>query len=84
MKAGSILPVATPRGSTEETMAGPVELLVYPGADGVLEYYEDAGDGYGYENGEYTVTRAEWNDAAGELTLPEGAGDKFTVTVVGK
>ena len=84
VKAGSILPVAEPRGSAAGTLAGPVELLVYPGADGVLDYYEDAGDGYGYEQGEYTVTRVEWNDAAGVLTLPEGSEDKFTVTVVGK
>ena len=29
--------------------------------------YEDAGDGYGYESGEYTVTRIGWNEAKGTL-----------------
>ena len=43
-------------------------VIVCPGADGTFSLYEDAGDGYGYENGEYTLTRFEWSDGKKELT----------------
>ena len=36
--------------------------------------YEDAGDGYGYENGEYAVISLHWDDKAGSLTIDERAG----------
>ena len=46
--------------------------MVWPGADARFELYEDAGDGYGYEKGEYTVRQLLWDDAARRLTGAEG------------
>ncbi len=39
-----------------------VEYVVYPGADADFEYYEDAGEGYAYEQGEYSFTHLHWDD----------------------
>ena len=56
VREGSILPVEEYHGSTVEKAGRNIELLVYAGADGCFSLYEDAGDGYGYEKGEYCVT----------------------------
>ena len=45
---------------------------MFPGADGRLALYADAGDGYGYERGEYAIRRYEWHDAARTLTDEAG------------
>ena len=68
-----------------------LKIQVYAGADGTFSLYEDAGDGYGYENGEYTEIELTWNDAAKTLTIGnrEGAFDgmqasrRFTVVCDG-
>jgi alpha-D-xyloside xylohydrolase len=47
----------------------PAELRVYPGTDGRLDLYEDAGDGYAYEGGEFSRTAVSWRDRSKTLTL---------------
>lgn len=71
VRAGSILPVAVPGDNAQETMDGKIELLVYAGTDAEYDFYEDAGDGYGYEQGEYSLTHMEWKDAQGKLIVGE-------------
>ena len=44
-------------------------VTVYPGADGSFELYEDAGDGYKYEKGEFTTIRFAWDDKTKTLTI---------------
>ena len=62
VRAGSILPVMEPQGSTAEMERSEIELRVYAGADGTFSLYEDAGDGYGYEKGEYCVTEITYTE----------------------
>ena len=92
VRAGSILPVAArPGKNVQETLAGDVTLLVYPGADAVFTLYEDAGDGYGYETGEYATTRVVWQEETGKLTVESpqspsgwsGRGREYTWKVIG-
>jgi alpha-D-xyloside xylohydrolase len=69
---------------------GPVELRVYPGADADFTLYEDAGDGYGYENGEFALTPIHWDEASRALAVGSrqgtfhgiGAEHEFRVIVV--
>ena len=63
VRAGSILPVAAPGLCTDEMEGTDICLRVYPGADGRFTLYEDAGDGYGYEKGEYCLTYLTYDDA---------------------
>lgn len=71
VRAGSILPLAPESPSSEPSMSAPWELRVYPGADGSFVVYEDAGDGWGYEVGEYSRWRVEWREL--DRTLVIGA-----------
>lgn len=59
---GAIIPTKQPGLNTEAMSEEEIENLVYPGADGVFSLYTDAGDGYGFENGEYCVTEFTWKD----------------------
>lgn len=68
VRAGSILPMAEGLQYADQVPEGPMEIRVYPGADAAFTLYEDAGDGYGYERGEYTLTRLKWDDATKTLS----------------
>jgi alpha-D-xyloside xylohydrolase len=92
VKAGSIVPMGPVVQYASERLEAPVELRIYPGADGDYTYYEDAGEGWGYERGEYALTRMHWDDAAGKLTIAQRRGTfpgmktrrRFKVFVVGQ
>ena len=70
VKAGAILPMAEAADSTA-AQNGIAEIRVYAGADGKFVYYNDAGDGYAYEQGEYECVTLTWDDKAEKLTVPE-------------
>jgi alpha-D-xyloside xylohydrolase len=59
-------PVYPHTGLPTETV---LEIRVYPGSTSQFMLYEDAGDGYGYERGEYSLIPMTWDDAASTLTL---------------
>ncbi len=68
VRAGSILPLG-PVIEYAGQAADPIELRVYPGADGDFTFYEDEGDGYGYEQGAHATISMHWDDSARTLTL---------------
>ena len=69
VKAGSIIPMTESVCSTAQSKTKPVEYRVFPGADGEFTLYEDAGDGYGYESGAYTLTKVRWCEAEQQLSI---------------
>ena len=69
VKAGSILPLGPRVQHSGENPAAPIELRVYPGADGSCLFYEDAGDGWGHEKREYSTIPITWNDKAKKLVI---------------
>ena len=71
VKCGSILPVGAAVQYASEPLTDPLKLIVYPGADGSFVLYEDDGQTYGYERGQSSTIRLEWNDA--KRTLHIGA-----------
>ena len=77
VREGSVLPLVKNIDTAEmlsaDCVAGlPVVFRVYAGRDAVLRYYNDSGDGYGYEKGEYTLTEYHWSEAAHKLTDADG------------
>lgn len=74
VRAGSILPMGPELQYAGEKSADPVELRVYPGADGFFTLYEDEGDGYAYEKGVYSVIPLIWDDEKGILTIGQRRG----------
>ena len=62
VRAGSILPLGVPVGSTNEKQA--IEKIrIYPGADAHFVLYSDDGITYAYENGKHDITELSWDDA---------------------
>ena len=74
VRAGSILPMGPALQYTSEKPAAPLELRIYPGADGDFTLYEDEGDSYRYEKGAYATIRMHWDDAKQMLTIGEREG----------
>ena len=69
VKAGSILPLGPRVQYSGENPAAPIELRVYPGADGAYQFYEDAGEGWDYEKGGFSVIPITWNDRTRTLVI---------------
>jgi alpha-D-xyloside xylohydrolase len=74
VRAGSIMPLGPELQYASEKPADPIELRVYPGADGQFTLYEDENDGYAYEKGVYATIGMRWDDARRQLTLEERKG----------
>ncbi|MBL8993383.1 MAG: DUF5110 domain-containing protein, partial [Spirochaetia bacterium] len=75
VKGGTILPFGPARLHAGEKRREPLELIVFPGQDGSLAYYDDEVDGYGYENGKYLEIKMNWRDSDSVLEIAEWAGD---------
>ena len=69
VRAGSIVPFGPDVKWSDEKSLRTLEVGVYPGADGSYSFFEDAGDGWGYEKGEFSEIPFSWNDAARTLTI---------------
>lgn len=70
VKAGSILPVA---GECDRVqIKEEIEFVVYSGRDTQFLLYQDAGDGYGYERGQYECSKLYWSEAEKKLTDDKG------------
>ena len=91
VKAGTVLPLGPSVQYAQEKEWDDLIIRIYPGADGEFVLYEDAGDGYKYEKGEYTAIRMKWDDGSRKLTIcgregsyPEMLTNRiFRVVVVG-
>jgi alpha-D-xyloside xylohydrolase len=75
VKAGSIVPMGPFVQYSTEKPADPLELRVYPGANGQFVLYEDENDNYNYEKGLYATIEFTWDDAAKTLTIGERKGE---------
>jgi alpha-D-xyloside xylohydrolase len=91
VRSGSIIPMGPDVEYATEKPADPIDLYVYPGADGDFTLYEDENDNYNYEKGAYATIPMHWDDARGALTIGGRQGSfpgmlqnrTFHVVVVG-
>ncbi len=74
VRAGSILPLGPANESTVQN-ADPMELRIYPGRNADFVLYEDDGETYGYERGDYSTIPIHWDDSSSTLTIGPRAGD---------
>jgi alpha-D-xyloside xylohydrolase len=92
VRAGSIVPMGPFLQYSTEKVADPIELRVYPGADGSFTLYEDENDNYNYEKGVYATIAFHWNDASRRLTIDARKGEfpgmlksrTFQIVIAGK
>ena len=73
-RAGSIVPFGPVKPYADAPSSEPVEIRVYPGADGNFALYDDSGDGYGYAHGDYSLVRFSWNDRSRTLSIAAREG----------
>lgn len=89
VRAGSVVPFGPVKQYAMEPVEEPLTLRVYPGADGGFTLYEDDGESFRYEQGEFTRIFCEWKDGERMLTLrvdPKGrpaAGRTMQVEMAG-
>lgn len=92
VRAGSIVPMGPDVQHADEQAGGDLTLRIYPGRDAEFDLYEDEGDSYRYEQGQYTFIPLHWDEASGKLTIGERTGSyrgmaaarAFTVEIAGK
>ena len=73
VRAGSIVPLG-PFIQYAAEKSDPIELRVYPGADGRFRLYEDENDNYNYENGVSSTIDFEWEDSTRTLSIGDRKG----------
>ena len=73
VKAGSIVPMG-PMIQYASQSADPLELRVYKGQDASFTLYDDAGDTYDYESGQYSTIPITWNETTQQLTIGARSG----------
>ena len=74
VRAGSIVPFGPEVQYSSEKPWDSLEVRIYPGADGSFTLYEDEGDKYNYERGQFTEIPFTWNDQARTLTIGQRQG----------
>jgi alpha-D-xyloside xylohydrolase len=92
IKAGSITPMGPFLQYATEKLPDPLEVRIYPGANGEFTLYEDENDTYNYEKKSYATIKFQWNDASRKLSVGERQGSypgmlnerKFHIIIVGK
>jgi alpha-D-xyloside xylohydrolase len=87
VKAGSIIPISEPLMYSDERNGEVSEILIYAGADGEFTLYNDEGDNYSYEKGNYSAIHLRYNEQKSTLTFGEAEGqykyqENFRVKVV--
>jgi alpha-D-xyloside xylohydrolase len=75
VRAGSIIPMGPFLQYSTEKPADPIELRIYPGADGRFTLYEDENDNYNYEKGVHATIDFRWDDAQRQLTIADREGE---------
>jgi alpha-D-xyloside xylohydrolase len=75
VRAGSIVPMGPDRDHADVAPNEMLEVHVYPGRDTTFTLYEDAGDGYGYEAGEFATVELAWDEEARRLTIGQRVGE---------
>jgi alpha-D-xyloside xylohydrolase len=74
IRAGSIIPMGPFQQYATEKQPDPLEIRIYPGANGEFTLYEDENDTYNYEKGSYATIKFQWNDVSRKLSIGKQQG----------
>jgi alpha-glucosidase/alpha-D-xyloside xylohydrolase len=77
VRAGAIVPMGPLKQYTAEKVDGPLDISVYPGADGSFLHYEDDGSSFNFRKGEWMGLAMSWNDARKAFTVRLAAGSRM-------
>lgn len=74
VRQGSVLPMGPVVQHANEQPSAPIELRVYPGADGNFVLYEDEGDNLNYQQGKFAEIEFSYNDRSKTLRIADRKG----------
>lgn len=74
VKEGSVVPMG-PEIQYATEKSDPIEIRIYPGADGNFILYEDENNNYDYEKGNYSTIEFTWNDETKILKIGKRHGN---------
>lgn len=74
VRAGSILPMGPAVEYPAQDPHPELTLQIYPGRDAAFSLYDDEGDSYRYEEGQYTLTDLRWCEADRTLNIGRRQG----------
>jgi alpha-glucosidase (family GH31 glycosyl hydrolase) len=80
VRAGAIVPSGPVKQWADQPSNEPTLITVYPGADGSFTLYEDDGQSFAYEQGDFGVVLLRWNDGTHTLTVHRGKGHRVAPT----
>ena len=92
VKAGSIIPLCKADVKNAKVADWKnLDIVVYPGENAEFTLYEDEGDNYNYEEGQYSTIQLKWTDKTKTLTIGKRQGSfegmqtarQFNVSVIG-
>lgn len=91
VKSGSIIPTTEIAEYTDAQIGKPITINVYPGADAEFTLYEDEGDNYNYEKGDFSTTYFKWDDKTRKLSIGKRKGKyngmvkspQFVINIIG-
>ncbi|HEY3401918.1 MAG TPA: TIM-barrel domain-containing protein [Ohtaekwangia sp.] len=74
VREGSILPMGPDMQYSNEKPADPLTLYVFTGKDAAFTLYEDEGENYNYEKGQYASVPMTYNESSKTLTIGNRTG----------
>jgi alpha-glucosidase/alpha-D-xyloside xylohydrolase len=77
VRGGAIVPLGPVKQYVFEKIDEPLEIKIYPGADGSFLLYEDDGSTFNYRKGEWMGIQMAYNDARRTLSLRLAPGSKL-------
>jgi alpha-glucosidase (family GH31 glycosyl hydrolase) len=77
VRAGAIVPLGPIKQYTGEQVDAPLDVSVYPGADGAFTTYEDDGATFAYQRGDWMGIDLRWDDRRRRLTLRLANGSRM-------
>ena len=77
VRAGAVMPLGPVRQYTDEPNDGPITLIVYPGADGRSQLYEDDGISFEHKRGAFMRIDMAWQNTSRTLRLSLARGSRM-------
>jgi len=74
VRAGSIVPMGPFLQYSGEKTTDPLEIRIYEGESNKFTLYEDEGNGYNYEKGEFCKIVLSWDDESKTLLISDAVG----------
>ena len=77
VRAGSIIPLGPIKQWMDEPVTAPLNVVVYPGADGRFVMYDDDGKSFEHRKGAFMRVAMTWNDRARRLSFALAPGSRM-------